>query len=81
MLSVQLHESKSREVKQKEMYESVMNAFQHSSMGPSEAAVEKNNVITDELIAESITKNHPKVKDIVAEACLTLQDRMHSQKE
>ena len=54
------------------MYESVMNAFQNSSMGPSDAEAEKNLVITDEMIAERITENHPKVKDIVAEACLNL---------
>ena len=63
------------------MYESVMNAFQNQSMGPNEVEAEKQLVITDELIAERITKNHPKVKDIVAEACLNLQERMHSQKE
>ena len=63
------------------MYESVMNAFQNSSMSPSDADNEKNLVITDEMIAERITENHPKVKDIVAEACLNLQERMHSQKE
>ena len=54
------------------MYESVMNAFQNSSMGPSEAETEKQLIITDELIAERITENHPKVKDIVAEACLKM---------
>jgi glycerate kinase len=30
-----------------------------------------------ELIAEAITKEHPKVKDLIAEACSNLQEKMH----
>jgi len=33
--------------------------------------------LTGELIAEAITRDHPKVKDIVAEACSNLQEKMH----
>ena len=33
--------------------------------------------LTDDLIAERITKDHPKVKDIVSESCLNLQEKAH----
>ena len=54
------------------MYESVMNAFQNSSMGPSEAETEKQLIITDEIIAERITENHPKVTDLTAAVLIKL---------
>ena len=37
--------------------------------------------LSNELIAEAITEKHPKVKDIVAEACSNLQENMHRQRE
>jgi|FrelakmetLWP11LW_1041352.scaffolds.fasta_scaffold177112_1 hypothetical protein len=64
------------------MYDSVMNAFGSSQSKSSPLNVEEERKkLTAELIANEITKNHPKVKDIVAEALLALQDRMHEQRE
>ena len=48
---------------------------------PSIDVDEERRKVTAELVAERITKEHPKVKDIVAEALLRLQERMHEQKE
>ena len=60
------------------MYDSVMNAFGSSQPVSSPLNLEaERQKLTAELIANEITKNHPKVKDIVAEALLALQDRMH----
>ena len=72
-----------REKKQKEMHESAMLAFQ-SSVQPATSQIDiekERQSITTELIAEQITKEHPKIKDIVSEACLALQERMHIQRE
>ena len=64
------------------MYESVMNAFQSSSTAQNTVDIEEERKkVTAELVDEAITKDHPKVKDIVAEACSSLQERMHLQKE
>ena len=63
------------------MYDSVMTAFQSSAAVPNVDVEEERQKITSELVAEAICKDHPKVKDIVAEACSNLQERMHQQRE
>ena len=64
------------------MYDSLMNAFGSSQPVSSPLSQEaERQKVTAELIANEIIKNHPKVKDIVAEALLDLHDRMHKQHE
>ena len=63
------------------MYDSVMQAFQSSSQPFAVELEAERKKVTQELIADAITKDHPKVKDIVAEACSSLQEKMHGQRE
>ena len=59
-----------------------MNAFGSPKPVSSPLSQEdERQKVTAELIANEIIKNHPKVKDIVAEALLDLHDRMHEQHE
>ena len=59
-----------------------MNAFQSSQVfgNPVDVEAERKKV-TDDVIADAISKDHPKVKDIVAEALLGLQERKHEERE
>ena len=60
------------------MYDSLMQAF--SSGQPQTQSFDfeaERRKLTAEVLAESITKDHPKVKDIVAEACSQMQEKMH----
>ena len=59
------------------MYDSVMNAFGSGSQPNSLDIEAERKKLTAELIAEAITRDHPKVKDIVTEACSNLQEKMH----
>lgn len=80
MLKLKLSDAKQREEKQKLMYEQVMTAFQTG--GPATVDVDaERKKITEELVAAAITRNHPKVKDIVAEASSSLLEKMHLQRE
>lgn len=63
------------------MYDSIMSAFGAGQTASPLDVEEERRKLTAELIAEQITKEHPKVKDIVAEALLSLQERMHEHKE
>jgi len=73
LLQLKLQESKNRESKQKQMYDSVMNAFGTSQPLQSAPDMEaERKKLTAELIANEISKDHPKVKDIVADALLGL---------
>ena len=73
MLQLQLKEAKNREQKLKEMYDSVMNAFQSSAGQVSTIDIEEERKkITSQVINEAITKDHPKVKDIIAETIQNL---------
>ena len=64
------------------MYDSLMNAFGSPQPVSSPLSQEaERQKVTAELIANEIIKNHPKVKDIVAEALLDPHDRMHEQHE
>lgn len=55
------------------MYDSVMNAFQSSAGQVSTIDIEEERKkITSQVINEAITKDHPKVKDIIAETIQNL---------
>ena len=54
------------------MYDSMMSAFGAGQVQPSLDMDEERRKLTDDLVAERITNEHPKVKDIVAEALLGL---------
>lgn len=62
------------------MYDSAIKAFEHSAKpAASQLDIEAERLkLTDELISQQITTEHPKVKDLISEACLQLQDRMHN---
>lgn len=74
MLSLQLKESKQREQKQKEMHDSVMNAFSSGTFvgeAPLDREAERQR-IRDEIVETEITAQHPKVKDFIATATTDL---------
>ena len=63
-MRLQLAESQKREQKQREMYDSVVNAFQTQSDYIKEDR-EENQKRAEEIVLKSLNENHPKIKDFI----------------